>query len=67
MQNTPMLKHIAKKKKPMIISTGMANLSDIRNMVDLMREEDCDFMLTNCTSIYPTKYTLVNIGRMKFM
>ena len=31
--NTQLLKHVARKKKPLILSTGMANLSEVRDAV----------------------------------
>lgn len=36
--NHPFLKHLAKKKKPIVISTGMANLEEIKTSVGLLRD-----------------------------
>ena len=52
MTNIPMLKHIAKKKKPMIISTGMSSMNEIHETVSAMKEDNVQFMLTNCTQYF---------------
>ena len=52
--DTNLLKKVAKTGKPMIISTGMASLSDLELMVKTIREAGCnDFVLLKCTSSYP--------------
>lgn len=49
-----LLQKVAKTGKPMIISTGMASLSDLELMVKTVREAGCnDFVLLKCTSSYP--------------
>lgn len=49
-----LLKKVARTGKPMIISTGMANISDLELMVKTIREAGCnDFVLLKCTSSYP--------------
>lgn len=60
--NLPLVKHIADKGKPVILSTGMNNLSSIRNTVAVLRQADCPFMLMHCTSAYPTPYESVRLG-----
>ncbi|MBM3942638.1 MAG: CMP-N-acetylneuraminic acid synthetase [SAR202 cluster bacterium] len=62
MTNLPMLRHIAKKDKPMIVSTGMATVEEIGETVATLREEGTQFMLTHCTSEYPPKYEDINLG-----
>lgn len=49
-----LLRKVASTGKPMIISTGMACLSDLELMVNTVREAGCDqFVLLKCTSSYP--------------
>lgn len=60
--NLPLLEHIARKKKPIILSTGMNNLSSIRKSVDIVKKYDCSLILLHCTSLYPTPYTKVRLG-----
>ena len=50
----PLIKYIAQTKKPMIISTGMANLEEIREAVEVAKENGCqDLALLHCISSYP--------------
>ena len=45
----------------MIVSTGMAELAEIDETVEALREEGARFMLTHCTSAYPPRYEDVNL------
>ncbi|MEK9657776.1 MAG: pseudaminic acid synthase [bacterium] len=50
----PLIKKVAQTGKPMIISTGMATLSDLEDIVKTARENGCnDLTLLKCTSTYP--------------
>ena len=61
MSNFPLMKRIAETGKPAIISTGMSTLDEIRETVDYMKSLKANFMLTNCTSIYPSPYKAINL------
>jgi len=58
----PMQAHIARKGKPMIISTGMATPEEIDRTVQVVREAGAPFALMHCTSTYPTPYEHVQLG-----
>jgi pseudaminic acid synthase len=50
----PLLKKIAAAGKPVIMSTGLAKLSDLDESVRILRENGCkDLILLKCTSTYP--------------
>jgi pseudaminic acid synthase len=50
----PLLKRIAKTGKPVIMSTGVSNLSDIDESVRVLRQHGCkQLVLLKCTSTYP--------------
>ena len=50
----PLIRKVAKTGKPMIVSTGMANVAELDDMVQMARENGCkDLTLLKCTSSYP--------------
>ncbi len=50
----PLIAYVAATRKPMIISTGMANLDEIDEAVRTARENGCDdIVLLHCVSSYP--------------
>ena len=50
----PLIKKVASTGKPMIISTGMANIAELDETVRTIREVGCEqFILLKCTSTYP--------------
>ena len=54
MTDLPLVKYVAQTKKPMIISTGMANLEEITEVVRVAKENGCtDLILLHCISSYP--------------
>lgn len=61
MTNLPMLRRIAQKGKPMIVSTGMATVEEIGETVAALKAENATFMLTHCTSAYPPRYDQINL------
>lgn len=65
--NLPMMRHIAKKGKPMIVSTGMSTLEEIAETVNVLREEQVPFALMNTTSEYPTRYDHAHLGLIPYL
>ena len=65
--NYPYLKHIAAKNKPLIISTGMANLGEIEEAINIIRSVNskAKISLLHCTTNYPTPYEEVNLKAMQ--
>jgi len=58
----PLIEYIASKGKPVIISTGIAELSDIREAVDACRQMgNNQIALLKCTSAYPAPLEEVNL------
>lgn len=61
----PLIKYIASKGKPIIISTGIATLSDIELAVNTCRESgNNQISLLKCTSAYPAPFEEVNLRTM---
>ena len=58
----PLIEYTASKKKPMIISTGVAELADIERAVNTCRKVgNEDITLLKCTSEYPAKVDQANL------
>ena len=51
----PLIKYIASKKKPLILSTGMATIGEIRKAISAARKSGAkDITLLKCVSSYPS-------------
>ncbi len=58
----PLIEYIASKGKPVIMSTGIADISDIKNAVEACRGVgNNDIILLKCTSAYPAKVEDANL------
>lgn len=63
--NLPFLEYIAKKNRPVLLSTGMSNLGEVEAAVETMLGTgNQDLILLHCTSNYPTVFTDVNLRAM---
>ena len=65
--NLPLQQHIARKHRPMIISTGMSTPEEIDRTVQTVRAEGTPFALMHCTSTYPTPYEHVELGCINWL
>lgn len=64
----PLVRYIASKGKPMIISTGMATVGEIEETVAAAREAGCkELILLKCTSTYPANAENTNISTIPHM
>jgi N-acetylneuraminate synthase len=57
----PLQQHIARKGKPMIVSTGMSTPEEIDRTVQAIQAIGTPFALMHCTSTYPTPYEHVQL------
>ena len=61
----PLLRHIATKGKPIILSTGMATLGEIEEALEVIRKEGVEeIVLLHCVSCYPAKIEDTNLKAM---
>ena len=61
----PLLKHLAKKNKPIILSTGMANLGEIEEAINVILEQGNNkIILLHCGIGYPLELESVNLSAM---
>jgi len=65
--NYPLVEYIAKKNKPVILSTGMNNIDSIKKSVEIFRKHNIKFALLHCTNVYPTPPEYVRLGALKDM
>ena len=62
----PLIEYIAKKQKPIIMSTGIANYEDIKLAVETIRNTgNNDITILKCTSSYPAPINEANLKMMK--
>ena len=62
----PLLRYVARKKLPVVISTGMATMGEIERAVDAVRTECNDqIVLLHCISIYPPEYETIHLRNIE--
>ena len=57
--------HIAKKKLPTIISTGMSTMKEVEETFNIVKKINKKIAITQCTSIYPCPSKFSDIGVIK--
>ena len=63
-----LLKYVAKKTKPIILSTGMANIEEIEEALEAIRKQgNNNIVLLHCNSMYPTPVEIVNLNAINTM
>jgi N-acetylneuraminate synthase len=66
--NSPLLEHVASKGKPVILSTGMSELSELIEAVSVLNTAGCENpVLLHCVSNYPAAPAEVNLRAMQTM
>lgn len=63
--NFPLLEYTAKKNKPMILSTGMADMETVKNAIALVESINPQIAVLQCTSTYPTSFNELNLNVLK--
>jgi len=65
MDNFPLLDYLATKRKPIILSTGMSTLEEVKESVEFLKAKEChQVVLLHCTTNYPTSLEDVNLREM---
>jgi len=60
--NIPLLDHVAKFNKPMILSTGMNDIESIKTSVETVLNHGTPLAVLHCTSIYPAPPETMRLG-----
>lgn len=64
----PLIKYVASTKKPMIISTGMADVNEIEEAIQTARDNGCeDLVVLHCVSGYPAPASDYNLATLPDM
>jgi N,N'-diacetyllegionaminate synthase len=66
--NLPFLRKIGSLKKTVILSTGMSNISEVEDALNVLVESGTDkknISILHCNTEYPTPFTDVNLNAMK--
>ncbi len=59
--NLPLIRHVAAKGKPVIMSTGMQTIESIRASVEILDNASIDYALLECTNLYPSPPEIVSL------
>ena len=62
----PLIEKVAKLKKPVILSSGLANISDLNLAIKTLRKNNCKkIILLKCTTAYPAPIEELNLNTIK--
>lgn len=66
--NVPFLRYLAKLGKPVVLSTGLSELSDVALAVEALERAGCEeIALLHCVSIYPPRDDQVNLNNIDML
>ncbi len=64
----PLIAYIAKQRKPMLMSTGMASLPEVGEAIETARQNGCnEIALFHCISSYPAPLDQANVNAIKLL
>jgi len=62
-----LIEYIASKKKPIILSTGMATINEISKAIKIIKKFHSKVIILHCVSSYPTKLIDVNLEKINLL
>ena len=65
--NYPLIEHISKFKKPIILSTGMNDIKSIKIAAKIIEKHNIDYALMHTTNLYPTPTKLTRLNCLKIL
>ncbi|MFW5768308.1 MAG: N-acetylneuraminate synthase family protein, partial [Bacteroidota bacterium] len=60
--NLPLLEHTAAKGKPVILSTGMSSLDDVKKAYNTVKKYNHQIAILQCTSTYPARFDELHLN-----
>jgi len=65
--NIPFIEHLAKIRKPIILSTGMSHPEEISEAVNILKKYKTPFSIMHCVSAYPCPYNIMNLNNINVL
>jgi len=66
--NYSLIRHMASSGKPILLSTGMATIAEIKKAVNIIETEgNSQIILLHCISIYPPDYQDINLNNITML
>jgi len=62
LENIPLIIHASKKKKPILLSTGMSTNQEITQALHSILPYNNNLILMHCTSLYPANFNEANLN-----
>ena len=59
--NLPLIRHVASKGRPVIMSTGMQTIDSLARSVNILDDAGIDYALLECTNLYPSPPEIVSL------
>ncbi len=63
----PLIEKIAKTKKPIIISSGMIKLNDLKETISIIKKYHSKIIILKCTSSYPSDIKEANLQSVEYI
>ena len=64
----PLIEHVSRKAKPILLSTGMSSVEEIEHAIDWMHTQSNDqVVLLHCVSSYPAKTEELNLKSVQYL
>src|SRR5438094_4338286 len=64
----PLIEHVARKGKPILLSTGMSSAEEIEHAIDWMHTQSNEqVVLLHCVSSYPAKQDELNLKSLQYL
>ncbi len=64
LNNIPLQLHVARKGQPLLISTGMSSIQEVRQTFDQVVKVNQQIVLLNCCSCYPSSFYQARLARI---
>jgi sialic acid synthase SpsE len=67
LNNYSLIEYIAKKKIPILLSTGLSTIFEIKKSINIIKKNNCHFALLHCVAEYPPSDNFINLPKIKYL